>query len=93
MRGGTWRIVAPADRRTIRCWMGPRVHGDPEFDARLPRGRWADITDHFEAGKARWVELGEDCWVPFSSLEPNVDPLFESYTELGRAVAEAIERD
>jgi len=63
-------ITPPPAMLTVRCWEYPDVPGDPEELLRLPAGKEAKVTDHFEREHESWVRIDwSDCWIPSRLLE------------------------
>src|SRR6266581_2454881 len=71
-------LVPPPDLRTLRCWEGPGVAGDPEENPRLEGGSPIAIEDHFELAGESWASIrtrsSADCWVPLRFIESAASP-------------------
>jgi hypothetical protein len=71
-------LVPPPGLRTLRCWEGPGVAGDPEENPRLEGGSPIAIEDHFELAGESWASIrtpsSADCWVPLRFIESAASP-------------------
>jgi HEAT repeat protein len=72
---GSWTVIPPPARSSIRCWASPHIAGNPEDHERIPAALSVEADDHFESEDSHWVHLGRlDCWAPVGVLESGSRP-------------------